>query len=101
MCCYMHLKPWYKVGKKHKIFDNLLNQNFTVNCKNKVWCTDFTYIRQPDGKFRYNCSFIDLYDRLSVSSINGDNINTQLAIDTLKKALEQFSFLLVCQFDKW
>ena len=40
----MHSKPGYKTGKKHKIFDNLLNQNFTVDCKNKVWCTDFTYI---------------------------------------------------------
>ena len=56
----MHSKPGYKTGKKNKIFDNLLNQNFTVDCKNKVWCTDFTYMRQPNGKFRYNCSIIDL-----------------------------------------
>ena len=33
----MHSKPRYKARKKHKIFDNLLNQNFTVNCKNKVY----------------------------------------------------------------
>ena len=33
----MHSKPGYKAGKKNKIFDNLLNQNFTVDCKNKVW----------------------------------------------------------------
>ena len=31
----MHSKPGYKAGKKNKIFDNLLNQNFTVDCKNK------------------------------------------------------------------
>lgn len=65
----MHSKPGYKTGKKHKIFDNLLNQNFTVDCKNKVWCTDFTYMRQTNGKFRYNCSIIDLFDRLAVASI--------------------------------
>ena len=65
----MHSKPGYKTGKKHKIFDNLLDQNFTVDCKNKVWCTDFTYMRQPNGKFRYNCSIIDLYDRSAVSSV--------------------------------
>lgn len=41
----MHSKPGYNTGKKNKIFDNLLNQNFTVDCKNKVWCTDFTYMR--------------------------------------------------------
>ena len=40
----MHSKPGYKTGKKQNIFDNFLNQNFTVDCKNKVWCTDFTYI---------------------------------------------------------
>lgn len=33
----MHSKLDYKVGKKNKIFDNLLRQNFTVDCKNKVW----------------------------------------------------------------
>lgn len=31
----MHSKPGYKTDKKNKIFDNLLNQNFTVDCKNK------------------------------------------------------------------
>ena len=85
----MHSKPGYKTGKKHKIFDHLLNQNFAVGCKNKVWCTDFTYMRQPNGKFRYNCSMIDLFDRSVIASVNSDYINTQLAIDTLKKALEQ------------
>ena len=35
----MHSKPGYKTGKKNKIFDNLLNQNFTVDCKNKKCLT--------------------------------------------------------------
>ena len=88
----MHSKPGYKykAGKKNKIFDNLLNQNFTVDCKNKVWCTDFTYMRQLNGKSRYNCSIIDLYDRSAVASLNSNYIiNTDLAINTLKIALKQ------------
>ena len=85
----MHSKPGYKTGKKNKIFDNLLNQKFTVDCKNKVWCTDFAYMRQPNGKFRYNCSIIDLYDRSAVASLNSDCINTDLAINTLKTALKK------------
>lgn len=85
----MRSKPGYKAGKKHKIFDNLINQNFTVDRKNIVWCTDFTYMRQPNGKFRYNCSIIDLFDRSAIASTNGDYINSQLAIDTLQKALDQ------------
>ena len=85
----MRSKPGYKAGKKHKIFDNLLSQNFTVSDKNKIWCTDFTYMRDPKGKFRYNCTIIDLYDRSAVASLNGSYINTQLAIDTLELALSK------------
>lgn len=84
----MRKKPGHTSGKKHKIFDNLLNQNFTVDKKNKIWCTDFTYMRQPNGRFRYNCSIIDLFDRSVVASVNDDNINMELAIKTLLKALE-------------
>lgn len=85
----MRRKPGYISGKKHKIFNNLLRQDFTVDEKNKVWCTDFTYMRQPNGRFRYNCSMIDLFDRSAVASINSDYINTELAKDTLKAALQQ------------
>lgn len=75
--------------KKHKIFDNLINQNFNVNKKNKIWCTDFTYLRRPNGKFIYNCSIIDLFDRPVVASVNSKYLNTDLAINTLSKGLEQ------------
>ena len=79
--------------EKEKIFDNLLSQNFIVDCKNKVWCTDFTYMRQPNGKFRYNCSIIDLFDRSAVASLNSDYINTDLAINTFKTALKKKTIL--------
>ena len=46
-------------------------------------------MRQPNGKFRYNCSIIDLYDRSAVASLNSDCINTDLAINTLKTALKK------------
>lgn len=85
----MRKKPDYTSAKKHKIFDNLLKQNFKVNAKNKIWCTDFTYMRQPDGRFRYNCTVIDLYDRCAIASLNSNYINTELAIDTLAKALKK------------
>ena len=88
----MHSKPGYKAGKKNKIFDNLLNKNFIVDSKNKVWCTDFTYMRQPNGKFRYNCSIIDLYDRSAVASLNSDYINTDLVINTMTIALKKENY---------
>ena len=85
----MRKKPGYKKCKKHHVFDNLLNQNFSTTRKNHVWCTDFTYMRQPNGKFYCNCTILDLYDRSVVASLNSSFINTDLAVDTLKKALEQ------------
>lgn len=86
----MRKKPGYKTCHKHKIFDNLLQQNFTVDRKNKVWCTDFTYMHQPNGKFRYNCTVIDLYDRAVIASVNISYINTELAITTLQKAFDTY-----------
>ena len=83
----MHSKPGYKAGKKNKIFDNLLNQKFTVDCKNKVWCTDFTYLFLTDGSKRYNCTIIDLHDRSVVASITERNITADLAKRTLAKAI--------------
>ena len=85
----MRKKPGYKSCKKHKIFDNLLKQKFNVDEKNKIWCTDFTYMRQPNGNFRYNCTIMDLFDRSAIASVNSDYINTELAIETLTEALKE------------
>lgn len=85
----MRKKPKYVKGEKNKVFPNLLNQNFSVPSKNKVWCTDFTYMRLANGKMHYNCSIIDLYKREAVATINSRWINTDLAIETLAKALER------------
>jgi len=84
----MRKKPTYVRGEKNKIFPNVLKQNFTADEKNKIWCTDFTYIRLSNGKMRYNCTIIDLYDRCAVASLDSSYINTELAIDTLKRAVK-------------
>ena len=85
----MRKRPKYVKGEKNKVFPNLLNQNFSVPRKNKVWCTDFTYIRMANGKMHYNCSIIDLYKREAVATINSKWINSDLAIETLTKAIER------------
>ena len=105
----MRKKQVYVRGEKNKIFPNLLKQNFTADAKNKIWCTDFTYIRLSNGKMRYNCTVIDLYDRSVVASLNSSYINTELAVDTLKRALnnEKAGAGLIlhsdqgCQFTSW
>ena len=65
-------------------------------------------MRQSNGKFRYNCSIIDLYDRSAVASLNSDYINTDLAISTLKTAIEKENYPKVIlhsdqgvQFTSW
>ena len=84
----MRKKPSYVRGVKNKIFPNLLRQKFQVKAPNLVWCTDFTYIRLSNGKMRYNCTVMDLYDRSVVSSLNSEHINTELAKAALEKAIE-------------
>lgn len=81
-------KPGYKHGKPHKVFENRLNQDFHADRINHKWCTDFTYLFLKNHDVRYNCSIIDLYDRSVVASITDRYITSDLAIRTLKKALE-------------
>ena len=86
-------KPNYHQGKPHKIFENKLNQDFTADRINQKWCTDFTYVFLKNHEVRYNCTIIDLYDRSVVASITDRRITSDLAIRTLKKALEAQSAL--------
>ncbi|MDL2301059.1 IS3 family transposase [Lachnospiraceae bacterium OttesenSCG-928-D06] len=81
-------KPDYKKGKAHKVFENLIKQEFIAEGINQKWCTDFTYLFLTDGSKRYNCSILDLHDRSVVASITDRNITADLAIRTVKRALE-------------
>lgn len=82
-------KPNYKKGTSNTVFPNLVNQNFKTEAPNKIWCTDFTYLHLSNGSVRYNCTIIDIYDRSVVASLNGDNITSELAIETLKIAIKR------------
>ena len=66
-----------------------MKQDFYVEEPNKIWCTDFTYLKLTDGSFRYNCSILDLYDRSVVSSITAREMTSELAIKALEKALRK------------
>lgn len=80
-------KPNYEKGNSHKVFENLINQDFSTDKINQKWCTDFTYLFLTDGSKRYNCSILDLYDRSIIASITDKNITSDLAVRTVKKAL--------------
>jgi putative transposase len=78
----------YRHGEANKVFPNLLQQDFKADTINQKWCTDFTYLFLTNGDVRYNCSIIDLHDRSIVASVCGREIDTQLAISAVRKALE-------------
>ena len=82
-------KPAYKKGDCYKKFENHLNREFRAEKPNEKWCTDFTYIFMEDGRKRYNCSIIDLFDRSVVATLNSSHIDAELAVQTLKAALER------------
>lgn len=71
----------------HKVFDNLIEQDFKADRRNQKWVTDFTYLYLSNGGVRYNCSIIDLHDRSLVASITDRNMTGGLAARTLEKAI--------------
>ena len=81
-------RPGYKRGKAHKVFPNLLEQDFHCDEINTKWCTDFTYLFLEDGSKRYNCTILDLHDRSVIASITDRNITSDLAMRTLRKAMD-------------
>lgn len=81
-------RPDYHTGKANKIFPNILEQDFSCDEINTKWCTDFTYLFLPDGEKRYNCTILDLHERSVVASITDRRMTADLAIRTLKKAIE-------------
>lgn len=87
-CVCRKKRPGYKKGVPHKLFPNLVQQDFCVSKKNKIWCADFTYIKLTNGMFRYNCSIIDLKERCAVATETGKWMTSDLAVKTLEKALK-------------
>ena len=82
-------KPGYRKGTAHKVFENLLKQNFTASSPDKIWCTDFTYIPLSDSRMRYNCTILDLYDRSVKASVHGRNFTAELGKKALEAAISQ------------
>ena len=79
----------YRKGPEaYGTFEDLLGRDFKACERNTRWCIDFTYLFLANRSKRYNCTIIDLYDRRVVASVNSSRIDTKLAIDTLKKAIE-------------
>lgn len=90
-----NLKPEYIKRQKsntkrrrieENVKPNLLNREFNVRERNKVWVTDITYLIYKE-KRAYLSTILDLYDRRVVSYKISNQNNNQLVIDTLNEAI--------------
>jgi putative transposase len=71
---------------QYPVAPNRLNNGFAVDAPNKVWSTDFTYIRTDEG-WLYLCIFLDLFSRRVVGWATSNRINAQLAVSALEAAI--------------
>ena len=76
-------------NSKHNypIFDNLLNQEFTVSAPNIAWVGDISYIHTDEG-FVYLATVIDLYSRRVIGYKTDSRMNKDLAMGALMNALK-------------
>jgi putative transposase len=83
-------KKWKATAKGSKdlsrIAPNLLNQNFNVDCANKVWVTDITYVPTRQG-WLYVSTVLDLYSRKIVGLSMSAHPDTGLVLSSLKQAI--------------
>ena len=96
-------KTGYEHRKPHQVFANKLHQDFTAEKPNQKWCIDFTYLFLKNHEVRYTCTILDLYDCSVIASITDRNMNSDLAIRTLKKVLESQTSMkdgLILHFDQ-
>jgi putative transposase len=78
--------PGFRGGKPADVAPNTLNREFDVVAPNKVWVTDFTYIRTHEG-WLYLTAVIDLFSRQVIGWSMKNNPRADLVIDALMMAL--------------
>lgn len=69
-----------------RIYDNVLDREFTPDAPNKVWATDITYVHTGEG-FLYFNPVIDLYGKRVISYEIDDRMDYTLSLRALEKAL--------------
>lgn len=84
-------KPQFRIqttDSRHDfpISPNLLEQNFTAERSNQIWCSDITYIRTGEG-FGYLCVIKDLYDEKIVGWSFRRHMKTELILEALRSAV--------------
>lgn len=81
------VKPSFKASKNNNDEEciNVLNQEFRPSEPNKVWVSDFTYIKTSKG-FRYLCVIMDLFSRKIIAWKLSNRMNSTLILDVFYDA---------------
>lgn len=66
-------------------FQNILDEQFTPERPNAVWCSDITYIWTTDG-FVYLTSIMDLFSRKIIAWTLSQTLEVSCVINTINKA---------------
>jgi putative transposase len=82
-------KKFSAPGKYCEAFQNKVKNRYNRRHPNRLWFTDFTYIRLSNGKFVYVCIILDAFDLSVIAFKVSHFIDAQLAIDTLDIALRK------------
>lgn len=78
--------PGFRSGKPANVTPNTLNREFEVVAPNKVWVTDFKYIRTHEG-WPHLTVVINLFSRQVIGWSMKNNPRADLVIDALMMAL--------------
>ncbi len=68
------------------VYENILNREFNVSEKNKIWTTDITYITLKNGNFAYLACVLDLCSRKLVGWALSLRMKADLVCDALRNA---------------
>ena len=78
-------KKYHNYGNVLHKYDNLLDRDFNADRPNQKWVTDISYIKTLQGTL-YLSVIRDLYDNSIVAYQTGTDQNTQLVLNTIRKA---------------
>lgn len=87
LCAKKKFKP-VTTNSNHNLikYPNLI-LNLKITCPNQVWASDITFI-QLAKEFVYLAVILDLYSRKCIGWKLGENLDTQLTLNALKKAIK-------------
>ncbi len=72
---------------KYRVFENLLERNFTVAKPDQAWVSGITYIHTNEG-WLYLATVIDLYSRKIIGYKMSNRMTKDLVIGALQKTLQ-------------